>query len=185
MTEIFQKLYLKKIKKLNKNYFIIDFSKNNKFKKDINSYKISIGKFGKIISLIKKKKSKKVLFSGKIIKPKLSALRLDFKGIYYMPSIIKATKFGDAAIIKSIIKILSSEGIKVINSIFFNPELAIRTGNYTKLKPTKNDIGSIKKGVLYFNKLNSLDHVQALVVKDNKVIATEDNQGTKIRCYQN
>ena len=32
---------------------------------------------------------------------------------------------------------------------------------------------------MYFNKLNSLDHVQALVVKDEKVIVAEDNQGTK------
>ena len=175
----FSEIVLKKIKRLKKNYFIIDFSKNNKFKKDINSHRISIGKFGKIISLIKKKKSKKVLFSGKITKPKFSTLRLDLKGIYYMPSIIKAAKFGDAAIIKSIIKILANEGIKVINSIFFNPELSLKTGNYTKLRPTKNDIKSIKKGVSYFNKLNSLDHVQAIIIKDNKIIATEGNQGTK------
>ena len=175
----FSETVLKKIRKLNKKYFIIDFSKNNKFKKDINSYKISIGKFGKIISLIKEKKSKKVLFAGKIAKPKFSTLRLDIKGIYHMPSVIKAAKSGDAAIIKSIIKILANEGIKVINSIFFNPELTIKIGNYTKLKPSRNDIQSIKKGVLYFNQLNSLDHVQALIVKDNKIIVTEDNQGTK------
>jgi len=133
----FSDIVLKKIRKLNKKYFIIDFSKNNKFKKNINSHKISIGKFGKIINLIKKKKSKKVLFAGKIAKPKFSTLRLDFKGIYYMPSVIKAAKLGDAAIIKSIIKILANEGIEVINSISFNSELAIKTGNYTRLKPTK------------------------------------------------
>jgi UDP-2,3-diacylglucosamine hydrolase len=167
------------VKKLNKKYFIIDFSKNNKFKNDINSYRISIGKFGKIISLIKEKKSKKVLFAGKIAKPKFSSLRLDLKGIYYMPSLIEATKSGDAAIIKSIIKILDNEGIKVISSIFFNPKLAAKFGNYTKLKPTTKDIQSIKKGVSYFNKLNSLDHVQALIVKDSKILATEDIQGTK------
>tara|TARA_S200000501_G_scaffold178301_1_gene167953 strand:+ start:567 stop:1352 length:786 start_codon:yes stop_codon:yes gene_type:complete len=175
----FSDIVLKKIRKLNKKYFIIDFSKNNKFKKNINSHKISIGKFGKIINLIKKKKSKKVLFAGKIAKPKFSTLRLDFKGIYYMPSVIKAAKLGDAAIIKSIIKILANEGIEVINSISFNSELAIKTGNYTRLKPTKNDIESIKKGVLYFNQLNSLDHVQALIIKDKKIIAQEGNQGTK------
>jgi DUF1009 family protein len=38
---------------------------------------------------------------------------------------------------------------------------------------------SIQNGVVYFNQLNSLDHVQALVVKDKKVIATEGNHGTK------
>jgi len=48
----FSEAVLKKIKKLNKKYFIIDFSKNNKFKKDINSNRISIGKFGKIINIL-------------------------------------------------------------------------------------------------------------------------------------
>jgi UDP-2,3-diacylglucosamine hydrolase len=175
----FSEAVLKKIRKLNKKYFIIDFSKKNKFKKDKNSYRISIGKFGKIIRLIKEKKSKKVLFAGKIAKPKFSTLRLDLKGVYYMPSIIRAAKFGDAAIIKAIIKILENENIKVISSIFFNPELTLKIGNYTKLKPNKNDINSIEKGITYFNKLNSLDHVQAVIVKNNTILAIEDQQGTK------
>ena len=38
----FPEIVLKKIKKLKKKYFIIDFSKNNKFKRDKNSYRISI-----------------------------------------------------------------------------------------------------------------------------------------------
>ena len=40
----FPKIVLKKIKKLKKKYFIIDFSKNNLFAKEKNSYRISIGK---------------------------------------------------------------------------------------------------------------------------------------------
>ena len=175
----FSDAILKKIKELNKRYFIIDFSKNNKFKKDINSHRISIGKFGKIIRLIKEKKSKKVLFAGKIAKPKFSTLRLDLKGVYYMPSILKAAKLGDAAIIKAIIKILDNENIKVISSIFFNQELTVKSGNYTKLKPNMSDSNSIKKGISYFNKLNNLDHIQAVIVKDNTILAIEDRQGTK------
>ena len=176
----FSEIVLRKIKRLNKKYFIIDFSKNNKFKKDINSHRISIGKFGKILSLIKEKKSKKVLFAGKIAKPKFSTLRLDLKGIYYMPVVIKASKLGDAAIIKSIINILDQEGIKVISSIFFNPELAVNVGTYTKLKPSIEDIKSIKKGIKYFDGLNGLDHIQAIIVKDSKILAVEGRQGTKV-----
>jgi UDP-2,3-diacylglucosamine hydrolase len=175
----FSEIILKKIIKLKKIYFIIDLSKNNKFKKNRNSNRISIGRFGEIINLIKEKKSNKVLFAGKIGKPKFSTLRLDLKGIYYMPSVLKAAKSGDAAIIKAIIKILEREKIKVISSIFYNPELSLKARNYTKLKPTPNDMKSIKRGIVYFNQLNSLDHVQALVVNDEKVIATEGNQGTK------
>jgi len=168
-----------KIKKLKKKYFIIDFSKNNKFKKDKNSFRISIGKFGTIINIIKQKKCKKVLFAGKISKPNFSSLRLDLKGIYYMPSVIRAAKIGDAAIIKSIIKILNNEGIKVISSIFFNPELSLRRGNYSKFKPNKLDIILIKKGKAYFNKTKSLDHVQAIIVKEGKILAKEGREGTK------
>ena len=175
----FSEIILNKVKKLKKKYFIIDFSKNNKFKKDKNSYRISIGKFGEIIKLIKSKKSKKVLFAGKIAKPNFSSLRLDLKGIYYMPSVIRASKIGDAAIIKSIISILANEGIKVISSTFYNPELSLKRGNYSTTKPTKSDIRSIRKAINYFNEINSLDHVQALVVKDKQIIAKEGIQGTK------
>ncbi len=175
----FSQIVLSKIKKLKKKYFIIDFSKNSKFKKNIYSHRISIGKFGKILNLIKEKKSKKVLFAGKIAKPKFSSLRLDFKGFYYMPSVIQASKKGDAAIIKAIIKILNIEGIKVISSISFNPELALKAGNYSKLKPSREDLVSIKKGIKYFNKLNELDHVQALIVKDGKIVAKEEREGTR------
>ena len=175
----FSESVLKNIKKLKKKYFIIDFSRNFKFKKNKYAYRISIGKFGKILSLIKEKKSKKVLFAGKILKPRFSTLSLDLKGIYYMPSVIKAAKKGDVAIIKAIIKILNTEGIKVISSIYFNPELALKSGNYTHLEPNKEDLLSIKKGIKYFNKLNDLDHVQALVIESGKIIAREDREGTK------
>ena len=175
----FSNIVLNKIKRKQKKYFIIDFSKNGKFQKYKNSYRISIGKFGQIINLIKEKKSNKVLFAGKIAKPKFSTLRLDLKGIYYMPSVIRAAKLGDAAIIKSIIKILKNERIKVLSSIYFNPELAVKKGNYTKIKPSKLDNHSIKKGIAYFGKLNNLDHIQALIVKEGKIIAKEDNKGTQ------
>ena len=180
----FSNIVLNKVKRKKKKYFIIDFSKNGKFKKDKNSYRISIGRFGEIINLIKEKKSNKVLFAGKIATPKFSSLRLDFKGIYYMPSVIKAAKLGDAAIIKTIIKILNNEKIKVISSIYFNPELAVKKGNLTNLKPSLYDNKSINRGIKYLNKSNSLDHVQALVVKDKKIIAKEDNQGTKKMLYK-
>ena len=175
----FSNIVLNKVKRKKKKYFIIDFSRNNKFKKDRNSYKISIGKFGQIISLIKEKKSKQVLFAGKIAKPKFSTLRLDLKGIYYMPSVIKAAKLGDAAIIKSIIKILKNEKIKVLSSIYFNPELAAKKGNYTKIKPSRLEKKSINQGIRYFSKLNSLDHIQAIIVKNGDIIAKEDSKGTK------
>ncbi len=170
---------LKKIKKKKLKYLIIDLSKSKKFKKDKNFYNLSIGQFGKIINLIKGKKCDKVLFAGTIKKPKFSSLKLDFKGFYYIPRIIKASKLGDAAILKEIIKILAKEKIKVISSIAFNPELTLLKGNYTKLKPNREDLMSIKKGIHSLNKLNAYNHVQGLVVENSSIITTETSKGTK------
>ena len=175
----FPKLILKNIKKKKKKYFIIDLSKNYIFKKDPNSYRISIGQFGKILKLIRYKKCKKVLFAGRINKPKFSQLKLDMIGIYYIPRIIKASKKGDAAILKELIKILYMEKIKVIKSIFFNTELSLLKGNYTKLKPDRYDLIDIKRGIKILNNSNSYDHIQAAIVRNDKVIVKETSKGTK------
>ena len=146
---------LKSLKKKKIKYFIIDLSKNNKFKKDKNSYFINIGKFGKILELIKSKKCKKVLFAGNIIKPKISKLKLDLKGIYYMPRIIKASKLGDAAILKELINILSENKISVIKLNTYNPELTLGKGCYTKSKPSITDKNNtnieVKKNLIIWN----------------------------------
>jgi len=170
---------LKKLKKKKIKYFIIDLTKNNKFKKNKNSFFISIGKFGKILKLIKSKKCKKVIFAGNISKPKISSLKLDLKGIYYIPRIIKASKLGDAAILKELIKILRENRIKVIKLNFFNPELTLSRGNYTKINPSKHESLDIKKGCNYLNKLNAYNHTQGVILRNGHVIAEETSKGTR------
>ena len=176
---------LNKIKKYKKKYFIIDLSRSNKFKKDKNCYKVSIGQFGKIINILNKKKCKKVLFAGKVNKPKFSKIKLDLKGIYYIPRIIKSSKLGDAAILKEIIKILKEQKITTINSLTFNPELTLKKGNYSKLKPNKNDKIDINKAIKTLNKLGKYNFSQGTVVRNNKIIAIEGRGGTEkmlIKC---
>ena len=175
----FPNLILNNIKKDSIKYFIIDLSTKGIFKKNKNSKKISIGQFGKILDLIKKKKCKKVLFAGKIAKPNLSSIKLDFKGIYYLPRIIQASKLGDAAILKELIKILNENNIRVIKSNFYNPELTLKKGCYTKLRPSTNDIKQIKMGIKSLKLTNPHDHIQALVIKNNNIIAKETSKGTK------
>ena len=175
----FPKLILNKLKKEKKKYFIVDLTRNNIFIKEKNSYFISIGKFGEILKLIKEKNCKKVLFAGKIDKPKISNLKLDVRGVYYIPRIIKASNRGDAAILKELIKILNENTIKVIKSNFFNPELTLLKGNYSKIKPNKSDLSNIQKGTKVLKNLNAHNHVQGLVIKDNVIIKMERSKGTK------
>ncbi len=173
----FPKYIYKKIKN-KKKYIIIDLTKKNFFNKDKNSHKVSIGQFGKIVSILKENHCKKVLFAGKVNKPKFSKLKLDLKGIYYISKIIKKSKIGDAAILKEIIKIFKKEGIKTISSTFFTPELNFSRGNYTKHKPDKDDKKDIKNAIKFLNKSKPYSYIQAAVGRNNSVIL-EKRKGTQ------
>ena len=174
----FPKQILKKVKN-KKKYLIIDLTKNKSFSKDRNSYSVSLGQFGKIIRILKENKCKKVLFAGKVKKPKFSKLRLDLKGVYYMPRIIKSSKIGDVAILKEIISIFKAEKITTVSSLFFNPELTLKKGNYTKIKPNIDDLADIKKAISTLNNLGKYNFSQGTVVRNKKIIAIEDKDGTQ------
>jgi len=175
----FPKEILKIIKKKKIKHLIIDLSKSKKYKKDNKSYSVSIGQFGKIINILKENKCKKVLFAGKVSKPNFSKLKLDLKGIYYLPRIIKASKLGDAAILKEIIKILTQNKIKTQNSLLFNPELSLKKGNYSKIKPNKQDQLDIKKAIKTLNNLRQYNFSQGVVVRNKRVVSIEGKGGTQ------
>ena len=170
---------LKKIKKRRLKYLIIDLSKSNKFKKDKNSYNVSIGQFGKIINILKDNQCKKVLFAGKVAKPNFSKLRLDFKGVYYMPRIIKSSRLGDAATLKEIINILKQEKIKTISSLTFTPELTLKKGNYSRIKPNGEDKMDIKKAIKTLNRLDKYNFSQGAVARNKNIVAIEGKAGTQ------
>jgi len=174
----FPKEILRKVKNKRK-YIIIDLTTKKTFKKEKNSFSVSIGQFGKIIKILKEKKCKKVLFAGKVKKPKFTKIRLDFRGAFYIPRIIKSSKFGDAAILKEVINIFKKEKINTISSIFFNPELSLKKGNYTKTRPNSEDKKDIKKAIKTLNRLDEYNFSQGTVVRCNKVIAVEGSSGTQ------
>src|SRR6056300_702181 len=132
-----------------------------------------------IINIFKENNCKKALFAGKVNKPNFSKLKLDFKGIYYIPRIIKASKLGDAAILKEIIKILSQNKIQTENSLKFNSELSLKKGNYSKIKPNKKDKLDINKEIKILDGLRQYNFSQGVVVRDNKVVAIEGRGGTE------
>ena len=173
----FPKYIYKKIKYKRK-YLIIDLTKKKLFKKDKNAFSVSIGQFGKIISILKKNNCKRVLFAGKVKKPNFSKLQLDFKGFYYIPRIIKKAKLGDASLLKEIINIFKKEKIQTISSTTFTPELSLSKGNFTRNKPNFKDKLDIRNALKALNKSNQYSHIQGAVSRNNSIIL-EKKEGTQ------
>ena len=174
----FPKYILKKVKRKSK-YLIIDLTKKKLFKNDRHSHSVSLGQFGKIISILKSKNCKKVLFAGKVAKPNFKSIKLDFKGIYYMPKIIKSSKLGDAAILKQIINILKKEKIQTVRSDKFTPEISLPKGNYTKIKPNASDKKDILCGQKALKKSGNFSFTQGAICRNNKILTIEGIGGTQ------
>ena len=168
-----------KIIKNKKKYLIIDLTKNKIFKKEKNSHHVNVGQFGKIISILKNNKCNKVLFAGKVNKPNFLKMRIDIKGMIYLPRILKSAKIGDAALLKEIINILKEEKIKTLNSLTLTPYLTLNKGTHTKIKPNFYDKKDIKKAIYCLTKQNSYNFIQGVVCRKNKIIAIEGKDGTK------
>ena len=158
----FPKEILKKIKQRKFKYLIIDLSKKRFFSKDKNSKSVSIGQFGKIINLLKENKCKKVLFAGKVQKPNFSKIKLDIKGVYYIPRIVRKSKIGDAAILKEIINILKKEKIQTISSTYLTPEISLKKGNYTSITRFENHV-------------DSCDNPNAILSKNKKAVMLRES----------
>ena len=173
----FPKYIYKKIKG-KKKFLIIDLTKKKVFKKDKNSFSVSIGQFGKIISILKKNNCKKVLFAGKVQKPNFLKLRLDLKGFYYISRIIKKAKQGDVSLLKEIINILKKERIQTISSTAITPELNLSRGNFSKYSPNIRDKVDIKNALKALNRSNQYSHIQGAVSRDNTIIL-EKREGTQ------
>ena len=173
----FPKYIYNKIKD-KKKYLIIDLTKKKIFKKDKNSFSLSIGQFGKIISIFKKNNCKKVLFAGKVQKPNFSKLKLDLKGVYYISRIIKKSKLGDVAILKEIINIFKKERIQTISSTTFTPELNLSKGIYSKYSPDIKDKSDIRNALKALNRSNQYSHIQGAVSR-NKTVILEKRDGTQ------
>ena len=174
----FGNLIIKKLKLLKKKFVIIDITKKKIFKKNKSFFPLSIGQLGKALAILKKHECKKIIFAGKVTTPNFTKTKFDFKALYYLPRIIKGAHNGDASIIKVIIDIFKKEGFKIISSTFFNPELLLKKGNYTKLKPNSLNKIDMLKGKNIITDLNQRGTGQGIVIISSHVIAIEGPDGT-------
>ncbi|MDC0200701.1 LpxI family protein, partial [Candidatus Pelagibacter sp.] len=69
--------------------------------------------------------------------------------------------------------------IKTLNSTIYNPELTLKKGNYTKLKPNIEDKKDILVAIKTLSGLGKYNFSQGTIVRNNKVISIEGKSGTE------
>jgi DUF1009 family protein len=139
---------------------------------------ISIGQLGRLAALLKAENCRDLVFIGALVRPALSEIRLDWKTVRAMPSVLKAFRGGDDHLLSSVGRILEADGFRVVGVKDVAPDLLMPQGCLTRLVPDSGAVADIAKGREVLRALSPFDVGQAVVVIDGHALAVEDIEGT-------
>ena len=137
---------------------------------------IKLGQLGQLIKAFKKEGAQKALMAGTITKRRMfENIRPDLKGLTVMS---KLAIFHDDDILRAVAAELAREGIEIVSSTTYLPELIAPRGSLTKRRPNKAENEDIYFGWGVAKELGRLDIGQCVVVRSKTVLALEAIDGT-------
>ena len=137
---------------------------------------IKLGQLGKLISAFKKRNVTKALMAGTINKGRMFVnVKPDLRGLSF---ISKFAFFHDDSILRALADELGEEGIEIVSSTLYLPELLAPEGCLTKRKPNREEKSDIEAGWKIAKELGRLDIGQCVVIRDKTILALEAIDGT-------
>ena len=137
---------------------------------------IKLGKLGRLIKVFKQNNVKRVLMAGTISKNHMfSKARPDIRGLSF---ISRLAIFHDDGILRALADELAKEGIEIVSSTKYLPELLAPEGCLTKRRPSRGDKEDICIGWEVAKELGRLDIGQCVVVRKRAIVALEGIDGT-------
>ncbi|MGE3770477.1 MAG: LpxI family protein [Bdellovibrionales bacterium] len=138
---------------------------------------VRLGHGRKILDTLRSKAITDVVMIGNIRRPTLGGLLPDWTVIKLLPRLGWAM-LGDDGLLRGIIKIFEEHGITVRGMKDLMPGLLAPAGIWTSRHPDDAVKQSISYGVTVAQKHGEADIGQAVVVRGDTTIATEDRNGT-------
>ena len=137
---------------------------------------VRLGQLGRIIKFFKQQGVDKTVMVGSITKTNIFRdIRPDLKGLGLWNKInVKQ----DDAILRAVAEGLAKEGIEVVASTRYLPELLFPKGVLTKKKPTMAQQDDNRFGWQMARAVGNLDIGQCVVVRNQTVLAVEAIEGT-------
>jgi DUF1009 family protein len=174
-------LLVSHLKKTGQKFVLLCLSGNasNELANNTNHIFIGLGEIGKALTFLKQNEVKEIVFAGKVQRPSLISMKLDMKGLALLGKAgLAILKSGDNKILSHIIKLLETQGFKIIGPEKLLPNLLTNEGVLGKIKPTKQDYQDISIGKEVLAALGSSDVGQAVIVENGYVLGIEAAEGT-------
>ncbi|MDJ0614410.1 MAG: UDP-2,3-diacylglucosamine diphosphatase LpxI [Rhizobiaceae bacterium] len=136
------------------------------------------GQFGRFFKALRQAKVTHILFAGGLTRPTINFLRMDFGALPFIAKVLTLMLGGDNTLLSGLIKVIESNGIKVLGAHEVMPELLANTGVIAGKKPGKKSMRNIEQAVDACRKLGELDIGQGAVAVGGRVVALEGIEGT-------
>ena len=141
-----------------------------------------IAQIGKWIKVFKKEGVSRIAMCGGVTKGKmfdkyarLSALP-DMRSVRIWYSKLKSRK--DHSVLEAVAEELAAEGLELVSSVLYCPEILARETCYTSRTPSRKELEDVEFAWPIAKEVAHLQIGQTIVVKDKTVVAVEGIEGT-------
>lgn len=139
---------------------------------------IALGQAGRFRRLVNDEGCRDVLLIGKLLRPPLRQIRLDWLTLRLMPRIARAFRGGDDWLLSSIGKMMEEHGLRLASLKEVAPNIVVPEGTLGRHQPSARDRSDIARGLDLIAAMGRFDVGQAVVVADDHVLAVEAAEGT-------
>ncbi len=135
-------------------------------------------KLGKITRNFKRAGCTHICMAGNVSRPDFSALKPDLKGLRHLPSVLRAAKRGDDALLSTIVASFENDGFQIIAPQDLCAHIVMPDGFLGQMQMSVEHKDDSEKACRIARQIGALDIGQAAVVCDGLVLAVEAQEGT-------
>lgn len=139
---------------------------------------VGLGEFGKAFKALRAEGCEVVCFAGNVKRPDFGALMPDARGLLIVPSLIKAARQGDDALLRRVLDEFEKEGFEIEGAHEVVGEMTLPRGCLGKVRPRDEHMADIDKALMVAREIGRLDVGQGAVVCNGLVLAVEAQEGT-------
>ena len=177
---VLPKLLIEHCQATGRDYFVIAVENNADkaiFSPDIPHQWIRIGQAGTGLKALQQEKISEIVMIGTIHRPSFADLMPDLRTTAFFAK-IGLKSLGDDGILRAVVAEIEGEGMRVVGIQDVMPELLVKNGVLTKVKPDKQALADIERGTAAALALGRLDIGQSVVVQQGLVLGVEGIEGT-------
>ncbi len=144
---------------------------------DFDRVPFRIETLGTFLQVLKDKGVTQVCMAGAMRRPPVDPSAIDAATAPLVPRLMEAMAKGDDGTLRAVMAIFTEHGFEVIGAHQIAPDLLPQAGTYTKTAPP--DLShDLAVAVTALAEMGRADLGQAMLVRDGRVIAREDDRGT-------